>query len=66
MCLAFDLNTLFELKYVFSLSQPRNFYVYLLVNLRAFGFSDLKKLSCMEEVHFYCKSCSSKLTKGLR
>ncbi|XP_057786768.1 uncharacterized protein LOC131004162 [Salvia miltiorrhiza] len=28
--------------------------------------SDLKKLSCMEEVHFYCRNCSSKLTKGLR
>ncbi|XP_047974649.1 uncharacterized protein LOC125216907 [Salvia hispanica] len=28
--------------------------------------SDLRKLFCMEEVHFYCKNCSSKLTKGLR
>ncbi|KAH6791490.1 hypothetical protein C2S51_006496 [Perilla frutescens var. frutescens] len=28
--------------------------------------SDLKKLSCMEEVHFYCRNCSSELTKGLR
>ncbi|KAL6568881.1 hypothetical protein OROHE_003622 [Orobanche hederae] len=28
--------------------------------------SDLKKLSCMEEVHFYCRNCSTKLTKGLR
>ncbi|KAL0370788.1 UNVERIFIED_CONTAM: hypothetical protein Sangu_0396900 [Sesamum angustifolium] len=28
--------------------------------------SDLKKLSSMKEVHFYCRNCSSKLTKGLR
>ncbi|KAI3472507.1 hypothetical protein Pfo_031262 [Paulownia fortunei] len=28
--------------------------------------SDLKKLSCMKEVHFYCRNCSTKLTKGLR
>ncbi|KAG8383366.1 hypothetical protein BUALT_Bualt04G0005100 [Buddleja alternifolia] len=27
--------------------------------------SDIKKLSCMKEVHFYCRNCSSKLTKGL-
>lgn len=35
--------------------------------LRPFSVdSDLKKLSCMEEVHFYCRNCSSTLTKGLR
>ncbi|KAL8541550.1 hypothetical protein ACS0TY_002714 [Phlomoides rotata] len=36
--------------------------------LRLFSVdSDLKKLSCTgEEVHFYCRNCSSKLTKGLR
>ncbi|KAL3844723.1 hypothetical protein ACJIZ3_002126 [Penstemon smallii] len=28
--------------------------------------SDLKKLSCMEEVHLYCRNCSTKLTKSLR
>ncbi|KAL8047363.1 hypothetical protein ABFX02_08G236100 [Erythranthe guttata] len=28
--------------------------------------SDLKKLSCMKEIHFYCRNCSSKLTKDLR
>ncbi|XP_073286573.1 uncharacterized protein [Primulina huaijiensis] len=28
--------------------------------------TDLKKLSGMEEVHFYCRSCSTKLTKGIR
>ncbi|GFQ04027.1 hypothetical protein PHJA_002546600 [Phtheirospermum japonicum] len=28
--------------------------------------SDIKQLSCMEEVHFYCRNCSNKLTKGLR
>ncbi|KAL6505855.1 hypothetical protein OROHE_023234 [Orobanche hederae] len=28
--------------------------------------SDLKKLSRMEEVHFYCRNCSTRLTKGLR
>ncbi|EPS62368.1 hypothetical protein M569_12423, partial [Genlisea aurea] len=28
--------------------------------------SDLKRLSCIEEVHFYCRHCSSKLTNGLR
>ncbi|XP_004234605.1 uncharacterized protein [Solanum lycopersicum] len=27
---------------------------------------EIKKLSAMEEVHFYCKSCSTKLTKGIR
>ncbi|XP_051141400.1 uncharacterized protein LOC127258565 [Andrographis paniculata] len=27
--------------------------------------SDLKKLSLMKEVHFYCRNCSFKLTKGL-
>ncbi|KAJ8549169.1 hypothetical protein K7X08_032876 [Anisodus acutangulus] len=27
---------------------------------------EIKKLSAMEEVHFYCRSCSTKLTKGIR
>ncbi|KAK6150613.1 hypothetical protein DH2020_015545 [Rehmannia glutinosa] len=35
--------------------------------LRPFSVdSDLKKLSCMKEVHIYCRNCSTKLTKGLR
>ncbi|KZV33977.1 hypothetical protein F511_04202 [Dorcoceras hygrometricum] len=29
-------------------------------------FLNLKKLSGMEEIHFYCKSCSNKLTRGIR
>ncbi|KAL3525344.1 hypothetical protein ACH5RR_013716 [Cinchona calisaya] len=28
--------------------------------------SDLKKLSALEEVYFYCRSCSTKLTRSLR
>ncbi|XP_075491113.1 LOW QUALITY PROTEIN: uncharacterized protein LOC142529464 [Primulina tabacum] len=28
--------------------------------------TDLKKLSGLEKVHFYCRSCSTKLTKGIR
>ncbi|XP_060188131.1 uncharacterized protein LOC132617196 [Lycium barbarum] len=28
--------------------------------------NEIKKLSAMEEVHFYCRSCSTKLTKGIR
>ncbi|KAL3615461.1 hypothetical protein CASFOL_041122 [Castilleja foliolosa] len=28
--------------------------------------SDIKQLSCMEEVHVYCRNCSNKLTKRLR
>ncbi|CAI9766667.1 unnamed protein product [Fraxinus pennsylvanica] len=28
--------------------------------------SDIKKLSAMQEVHFYCRNCSTKLTKDLR
>lgn len=27
---------------------------------------EIKRLSAMEEVHFYCRSCSTKLTKGIR
>ncbi|MCD9558706.1 hypothetical protein HAX54_016240 [Datura stramonium] len=27
---------------------------------------EIKKLSAMEEVHFYCRNCSTKLTKGIR
>ncbi|KAL3615454.1 hypothetical protein CASFOL_041115 [Castilleja foliolosa] len=28
--------------------------------------SDIKRLSCLEEVHVYCRNCSNKLTKSLR
>ncbi|KAL2552841.1 Ubiquitin-conjugating enzyme E2C-binding protein [Forsythia ovata] len=28
--------------------------------------SDIKKLSAMQEVHFYCRNCSTKLTKDIR
>ncbi|CAK9157103.1 unnamed protein product [Ilex paraguariensis] len=47
-------------------SAPRNVVSDELRTLSMDSGSEVKNLSSMEEVHFYCRNCSNKLTRSLR